>query len=207
MKNPLVDLCLRVSDLIDIQKRNWNMEKLHELFYSADVLFIIDKKPVVSKNDYWCWIHNKSGDYTVSSGYWLANQLNNIELIKEAEMRPSFNDIKGQVWDLKTFQKIKLFIWRALSGAVSVADNLAYMGMKLDWRCQFCGEDVESINHVLFTCPIARQLWALSNFSIPKDGYDQFSLFSNFHYLFSMEKMNYIPKEIRLSFPWVVWFL
>lgn len=64
------------------------MERLHDLLYHVDVTLIIAKKPVVSQEDYWCWIHNKSGDYTMSSGYWLANQTNNMELIKDAEIDP-----------------------------------------------------------------------------------------------------------------------
>lgn len=164
------------------------------------------KNQWLRKNDYNCWMHTTSGDFTVSSGYWLVNKINNEELIRKADMMPSLNIIKGQVWDLETSQKIKLFIWRVLSGAVSVVDNLAHRGLKLDLRCQFCGAEIESINHVLFTCPIARQSWALSNFPNPKNGFDHESLFSNFHYLFTVGKMNHIPKEIRQSFPWILWY-
>lgn len=37
MNNIFVDLLLRVNDLIDHQKRCWNVEKLKELFYEDDV--------------------------------------------------------------------------------------------------------------------------------------------------------------------------
>lgn len=67
MKNILVDLNFRVNDLIDVQRRDWNLDMLNDLFYPADVACITEKKPVVSKDDFWCWIHNKSGDYTESS--------------------------------------------------------------------------------------------------------------------------------------------
>lgn len=77
--------------------------------------------------------------------------------------------------------------------------------MKLDMRCQYCGAEAESINHVLFTCPIARQMCALSGFPCSKDGFDGESLFSNFHYLFTMENLKSIPREIRGSFPWILW--
>lgn len=68
-------------------------------------------------------MHNKSGEYTVSFGYWLVNL---AELISEANMLPSLNEIRGHIWDLNTSQKIKLFMWRVLSGAISVADNLGH---------------------------------------------------------------------------------
>lgn len=49
MKNPLVDLNLKVKELIDFQRRDWKMEVLNELFYPADVALITAKKPVVTK--------------------------------------------------------------------------------------------------------------------------------------------------------------
>lgn len=115
------------------------MVLLNEHLFPADFNLIISKKHVISMKDYHCWIHTKSGEYTVSLGYWLANQSKHVELIREANMLPSPNGIKAHVWNLKTNHKIKLFLWRVLSGAVSVADNLAHRGMDLDMRCQPCG--------------------------------------------------------------------
>lgn len=54
MKNPLVDFNLKVHELIDFQKRDWNKELLLDLFYPVDVNLIIAKKPIVSKSDFWC---------------------------------------------------------------------------------------------------------------------------------------------------------
>lgn len=69
------------------------MERLQELFYPRDVNLILINKPVTSKDDFWCWLHNRSGEYSVKSGYWLANRLHNSDLIEAAEMRPSLNDL------------------------------------------------------------------------------------------------------------------
>ena len=60
--------------------------------------------------------------------------------------------------------KIKIFMWKALSNALSVNDGLLPRGLKIDLRCQRCGMEGESINHVLFSCPAARHVWAQSNF-------------------------------------------
>lgn len=43
-------------------------------------------------------------------------------------------------------------------------ENLLARGMKVDARCQRCGFEGESINHVLFTCPAARRIWAQVGF-------------------------------------------
>ena len=33
--------------------------------------------------------------------------------------------------------------------------------MKVDLVCQHCGSQIESLNHVLFTCEVSRHVWAL----------------------------------------------
>jgi len=65
----------------------------------------------------------------------------------------------------------------------------------------------ESSNHVLFTCTVARQTWALSNFPFPANGFDSHSLYHNMFYLFLSAKNALIPVKIRRSFPWILWQL
>lgn len=73
IKNIFIDMNLRVKYLIDRSTRGWNRAKLNELFYSDDVQLIVKKKQVIMQPDYWCWKHNRSGAYSVKSGYWLVN--------------------------------------------------------------------------------------------------------------------------------------
>ncbi|VVB01403.1 unnamed protein product [Arabis nemorensis] len=156
MKNPIVDLELRVDKLIDHRRRDWNLDLLRELFFPADFNLIISHKPVISMADHRVWMHTKSGDYSVNSGYWLANQLKHADLIREASTLPSLNGIKSQVWNLKTSHKIKLFLWRVLSGATSVAENLAHRGMEDEanlWSLAQC-IDVSSLS---LQNPLARE--------------------------------------------------
>lgn len=92
-------------------------------------------------------------------------------------------------------------MWKALNGALRVADFLAHRGMKGDIRCQICGHDGESVNHILFSCTLARQAWACSNIPHPKEGFDSISLFSNFHFLLGLSKQKKVSLEIRSMFP------
>lgn len=116
------------------------------------------------------------------------------EEIKEAEALPSLNGLKAAAWKLKAPPKIKNFFWRALSNAISAGEILVKRGIKMDPCCQACGFQVESINHILFTCPIARQVWALANVPVPEQGFDWISHYSNFHYLFSLESNKTMPQ-------------
>lgn len=61
----------------------------------------------------------------------------------------------------------------------------------LDSRCHLCGLEGEFINHVLFRCTAARQIWALSNFPSPENGFAQSSVYSNFHHLLSLGKKSH----------------
>ncbi|KAG7584969.1 Ribonuclease H domain [Arabidopsis thaliana x Arabidopsis arenosa] len=144
---------------------------------------ILKHKPVMNQNDFWCWEHNKSGEYSVKSGYWFACRLNNSELLFEATSLPSLNGIKEHIWSILTEPKLKLFLWRAASDALPVAHLFAIRGMDRD----------------------NRQVWALPLFPNPPSGFDQLSVHSNLNYLFKMSKARHIPVEIRRSFPWILW--
>lgn len=96
-------------------------------------------------------------------------------------------------------------MWKALSGALGVTDQLLHRGMKLDGRCQVCGKDGESINHVLFECHVARQIWALSDYPSPEAGFDKGAVFSNIHHLLINRDNKTWPHHLRKSFPWILW--
>ncbi|KAL1225411.1 putative mitochondrial protein [Cardamine amara subsp. amara] len=199
------NLNLRVSDIIDVERRGWKAEQLYHLFLPEDVQRIKKIKPVVGKEDFWTWDHTKSGEYSVKSGNWLANQNQKEDLILLADALPSLNGLKNKVWSLLTVPKIKVFIWRVLSDALPVVDLLKIRGLKGDTHCQICGLEGESINHVLFTCTFARQMWALSRFHGPKEGFDALYVHFNFFYLLQVSKKVTFPLEIRRLFPWILW--
>ena len=120
-------------------------------------------------------------------------------------MLPSLNGIKDCIWSLNTAPKIIIFLWKVISGAFPVADNLTDRGMKIDTRCQICGLEGESLNHVLFSCTIARQTWANSCFSHPPNGFDSSSVYSNIFYVLNTRNNLLIPEHIRRSGPWIIW--
>lgn len=100
----------------------------------------------------------------MKSGYWAATHL-----LKEGEaIIPPLGsvDIKMQCWKLNILPKIKLSLWKVLSGAISTYVQLCTRGIKLDPTCQRCCLEDESINHVLFRCPHAYAIWRCSNLPI-----------------------------------------
>ena len=117
----------------------------------------------------------------------------------------SLNGLIDIIWSIETAPKIKIFLWKVVSGAILVADNLLDRGMKIDIRCQICGLEDESLNHVLFICTIARQTWANSNFPHPPDGFNPSSVYSNISYVLKTRNNHLIPEHIRRSGPWLIW--
>ena len=122
-------------------------------------------------------------------------------------MLPSLNGLKEKVWKVKTVPKIRVFLWKALSCALPTSDLIYARGMRIDLRCQTCGDDRESINHVLFSCCFARQVWALSPIPSKVNGFDHDSVFANMSYLLHGENWQLLTEEQRRVWPWIVWNL
>ena len=187
VKNISFDVNLRASSLIDTVTKQWNVTKLVEVFVKGDVDLILSNQPVVDRPDFYSWRHVKSGQLTVKSAYWLASTSKAEEKIPEAFMLPSLNGLKEKVWKVKTVPKIRVFLWKALSGALPTSDLIYARGMRVDLRCQACGDEGETINHLLFSCCFARQVWALSPIPRKVNGFDHDSVFANMSYLLQGE--------------------
>lgn len=170
-KPALIDITLKVSQLIDPVSRNWNLNMLRDLFPWKDIHIILKPRPLASREDSFCWALTVNGLYTVKSGYDLISRQVHHELYQDAEANPSLNPLFISIWNLQTAPKIKVFLWKVLKGAVAVEQRLRTRGIKATDGCLMCGEDQETINHILFQCPLARQVWALSLLPSPINGF------------------------------------
>ncbi|XP_013594530.1 PREDICTED: uncharacterized protein LOC106302609 [Brassica oleracea var. oleracea] len=126
----------------------------------------------------------------------LPSRLDDSDVRKGSSAQPSINGLIQRVWKVETVPKIKIFMWKSLSNALSVNDGLLARGLKIDPRCQRCGMDGESINHVLFTCHAARRVWAESNFPFPRRIFENRTLFENFYYLLFPTNGSRVPDEV-----------
>lgn len=73
-------------------------------------------------------------------------------------------DPKKKIWKVKTLPKIRMFIWRAVSRTLAVADRLQTRGVLIDMEWKQCNNEIESINHVLFECIPAQDILRIVNF-------------------------------------------
>lgn len=192
--------------MIDYQRRRWNKRRLEELFVPSDVRILEKNQPAVTENDFWEWKYNRNGVYSVKTGYDLAFLESKKSLTRSQTEKTSLNPLKAQVWDIQAPSKLKLFLWKGLSGALSVFDAIKSRGMRCESVCQTCGIDGESINHVLFSCTLARQVWAISQFPHPRGGFNELSVYANLDYLFRTWRNKDDMRSTTKIFPWILWY-
>ena len=104
---------------------------------------------------------------------------------------------------MKCPPKIKHFLWQLVSGCIAVKKNLKVRGMHGEICCDRCEAAEESINHVFFECPPARQIWALSKIPSNPAFFPTTSLFTNMDHLFW--RIN--PKMDVHQYAWILWYI
>ncbi|KAL5798630.1 hypothetical protein ACOSQ2_003450 [Xanthoceras sorbifolium] len=98
------------------------------------------------------WHFDKTGEYSVKSGYRVAAQ-DKLSLSGSS----SSPDSKWwlALWNLNIPPKIKIFIWRVCHNAIPSLCNLCSRKIVVDPCCSRCGNAPESSAHALFWAKIA----------------------------------------------------
>lgn len=102
-------------------------------------------------------------NYSVKSGYWLSNHLPEFEA-NAIEPPPGSPTLKEKIWKATIPSKLKQFLWRVLSSALSTGTEFNHRGIPLDPTCAWCSDDDKSSNH-LFQC-FAKSVWRLSKLQL-----------------------------------------
>lgn len=121
--------------------------------------------------DSWLWHFDKRGKYSVKSGYKFHM------FLKGNATSSSHNQITQwwqTLWKLKIPSKIKIFIWRIYNGCIPTRANLEKKGL---------AKSIESIDHALFTCKRARNLWRMIFPDIQLPKIFQSNIQDRLHYL------------------------
>ncbi|XP_033146231.1 uncharacterized protein LOC103863321 [Brassica rapa] len=195
----LFDVSLKVSELID-NLGNWNIERLVELFPPNEVQRIKLMTPGVV-DDCYVWAFSRHGAYTVKTGYDLIMRAKNVPADQISPEEQSRVLLKRRVWKISTIPKIRMFLWRAVSGALAVADRLNSRGLGVDAICKICHHHAETINHVLFQCSMANETWAETGMVLPPETIQR-SLEENLSYIFDLMEDNGSNESLVRSIPW-----
>lgn len=109
--------------------------------------------------------------------------------------QPSLDDLYQLAWKTDTNPKIRHFLWRCISNSLAVATNLKQRRLLRDTTCARCQGHEESVNHLLFQCPFARLVWALSSVPAPPNGIMADSIYTNLHRVMTIAKKH--PQEVE----------
>ena len=115
--------------------------------------------------DYLVWPLSPDGSYTIKTAYhMLASEVLNSSPSSSSGMA---GNVWKRIWKIRTPQKIKHFIWRAVKDSLPTKQNLVRRQIPVDETCSFCEEHQETILHVLWLCDHAKAVWKLG-FSFAK---------------------------------------
>lgn len=206
-QDSVVDLTLKVKDLWLPNSQVWNSQMFFDTFTEEDALKILQIKPVPNRPDTDVWGFTKNGMYTTQSAYRMLSVIHETSSPDYKPLPPVEKQLWKNIWKLKTAPKIRHFLWRALSGALAVAERLQYRGLSSNATCLACGQAQETICHVLFNCPTAVAAWNLAGIQSPPNGFSQSSVFLNLHFLVAGTKKQQSEQSNLKAFPWILWNL
>ncbi|KAL5551374.1 hypothetical protein UlMin_001550 [Ulmus minor] len=138
----------KVSSLITASG-SWDSSLIRESFHEDEAEAILSLPlPRRTTSDSLLWHYDKSGHYTVRSGYWLANQCRSVP----SSSTISLNSWWNRFWKLRVPSKIRVFIWKAFYNWIPSSTNLANHGVPTQKRCLICNEADDTTLHALWGC-------------------------------------------------------
>lgn len=155
-----------VSDLIDTANARWNMELVNQVFLPCDAAEIL-QIPICLRivDDYWSWMHEKSGNFSVKSAYRMI-----VETKRRREdwleQRPGPSNRKEEekswvkLWKTYVPAKLRVFLWRLVHHSIPTEDVRMHRNMSTSCTCAICGMP-DSWRHSLLECTAARCVWSL----------------------------------------------
>ncbi|XP_024013218.1 uncharacterized protein LOC112087542 [Eutrema salsugineum] len=198
---------LLVYSFIRQDTKQWDVPLLRNFFQPEDVSLILGLRPSRNRTlDGYAWNHSKSGIYSVKTGYDLIRR-KKLQQEPRIIREPSITVLQSQVWKTRSPGKMKHFMWQALSGCVATCQNLTYRHLGSDTSCPRCGDPEESINHLLFLCPPALQVWALSDYPSLPGLFPSTSIYQNMSFLFWKTKELGMTDPQKDVYPWNLWFI
>ncbi|XP_048634083.1 uncharacterized protein LOC106373132 [Brassica napus] len=189
-QDSIINLTLKISDLLIPNTSSWDSGRVRQAFTEHDAEIILRLKPNRSKEDGFKWGFTRDDENDPH----------------QAPLPPLEKHLWSSLWKIKAPGKLKLFLWKALSGALAVMDRLRSRGIQVDPMCKVCNNGTETICHLLFTCPMARDVWERASIVLPPGGFSQNSAFLNLYHL--LKQMQKKPKDMNVqAFPWIIWYL
>jgi len=157
-----------VSALIDHVNRAWRVQTIRQIFSHAQAEEIISI-PLSNTDlqDELMWGCSKDGSFNVKSATSLARSIDVIKRLKHKASCSSESDGRWtKLWKASATPRAKNLCWRACRDALPTCVNLYKRGIEIDVICPICGNDYETLTHILLDCDFARDFWRKSPFRL-----------------------------------------
>ncbi|XP_057452893.1 uncharacterized protein LOC130744751 [Lotus japonicus] len=143
------NLCLK--DVI--VGNQWVLDRCFTVIPDQVRMWFDNVSPKLSSNedDIWVWDPGSNGQYTVKEGYtW----------VRDLQVTQPPQEDWTWVWRLAVPEKIRLFVWRALHGALPVNEKRFHCHLATTAACSRCSFGQEDCLHCLRDCPHSMELWS-----------------------------------------------
>ncbi|CAN1279426.1 Putative ribonuclease H protein At1g65750, partial [Linum perenne] len=108
------------------------------------------------------WHFSESGVYSTSSGYALAFRLKKPKKPRKIDVQIQSEPMWLSTWELPVQPKLKFFLWRMLHRIIPTNDCLIDRNMEVHPSCAVCHLADESLEHLLFECPISMAFYRMA---------------------------------------------
>jgi hypothetical protein len=168
-KSQVLPSTATVSELIDVDTRQWRFCFIKEIFSNWDAKAILSiQLAQVPRRDSLFWNATSTGVFSVKSAYhvWISHQAKSC--LGETSVVGQDKAFWKYIWALSIPPKTKSFLWRACLGILPTNELKAKRHMRGEDNCQLCSGESESVVHSLWACPWANAVWALSPLRVLK---------------------------------------
>ncbi|GMI74475.1 hypothetical protein HRI_001116800 [Hibiscus trionum] len=172
----------KVSDLIISTTNSWNRDLINSIFSPTQASSILSiQLPHFSREDLIIWRADKSGIYSVRSGYKL---LCGVHLMTDSSGTLQQSDtpsIYKKLWTSNLPAKVKVMVWRFFKNYLPTNVNLRIWRIQVHLDCNLCGAGAESVYHLASECQFSLVVFSSLNISLPpvSDEQDWLSWLSN----------------------------
>jgi hypothetical protein len=158
----------RVSALLDKETNWWRTGLIHSIF-GIEEAEAICSMPVCprSRQDQLAWASTKHGGYTVRSAYHMGKE-NGLQEEGSCSNAHQIVGIWKGVWRIQCARVVKTFLWQVCNNILPTKELLFKRHISDDPLCPICGLATETLAHILWSCPSAKDVWMECNPRIHK---------------------------------------
>ena len=155
---------------------------------------------VTDQEDCLSWPRCRSGSYSDKTGYQLLceSEMNSLSSSSNSKVIKRF---WKDIWRLKVPNKVKVYLWRACSRALSMKVNLQKRRVVDNSTCDQCGCMTEDEFHALWDCEMVREAWAPAFGEVRRKGLS-LKVMSD---LVSVTKAEGLSLELFAMTAWLIW--